>query len=51
MGSPLLLILAALYMNDFENYIIINSKYKNNIKLWTIYINDILILWREKTDN
>ncbi len=45
MGSSLSPILAEIYINDFENHIINNSKY-NNIKMWSRYDDDIPILWK-----
>ena len=45
MGSPLSPILAEIYMNNFENEILNNSKYKNNIKIWKRYVDDILLIW------
>ena len=32
-------------MNDFEKQLISSTKYKDNIKLWTRYVDDVLINW------
>jgi hypothetical protein len=45
MGSPLSPILAEIFMNNFENKLILKTKYKKNIKLWVRYVDDILIIW------
>lgn len=45
MGSPLSPILAEIYMNEFENNYLNSSKYKNYIKHWVRYVDDILIIW------
>uniref|UniRef100_A0A8D9BBF2 Nicotine oxidoreductase n=1 Tax=Cacopsylla melanoneura TaxID=428564 RepID=A0A8D9BBF2_9HEMI len=45
MGSPLSPILANIYMNHFENKILQESKFKNNIISWFRYVDDILIIW------
>ena len=45
MGSSLSPILAEIYMNDFENNFMNNSKYKRNIIKWVRYVDDILIIW------
>ncbi len=49
MDSPLSPILAEIYTNDFENHIMKNRKYKNNIKLWTRYVDKPIP--RKGTDN
>ena len=36
--SPLFIILAEIYMNDFEKQLINSTKYKDNIKLWSRYV-------------
>ena len=45
MGSPLPPILAEIYMNNFENNILNTSRYKQNVKLWCRYVDDILLIW------
>ena len=45
MGSSLSPILAKIYMNDFEKQLITSTKYKDNIKLWSRYVDDVLVVW------
>ena len=32
-------------MNDFEKQLITSTKYKDNIKLCSRYVDDILVIW------
>ena len=45
MGSSLSPILVEIYMNDFEKQLITSTKYKDNIKLWSRYVDDVLVIW------
>lgn len=45
MGSSLSPIMAEIYMNNFEEQVIQKSEYKNKIKKWIRYVDDVLIIW------
>ena len=45
MASSLSPILAEIYMNDFEKQLVSSTKYKDNIKLWSRYVDDVLVIW------
>ena len=34
-----------IYMNDFEKQFINSTRYKDNMKLWTRYVDDVLVIW------
>jgi hypothetical protein len=48
MGSSLSPIMAEIYMNELENNVMNSSMYKNNIKKWVRYVDDILIIWEDE---
>ena len=51
MGSTFAPSLASLYMYSFEKQFILDdsNSYKNEIRLWKRYIDDILVVWHGET--
>ena len=40
-----MLLEACVCVNNFENQLLDSTRYKENIKMWTRYIDNILVIW------
>ena len=51
MGSPLSCIMADVFMNELEYKIMNNDRFTNNILLSNLYVDDVLVIWKNTPDS